>query len=53
MEEGPGSFKLHPIWLLMAYNEPVGPSDSIFKMLKTADDCTCNHEKFGLLEAHN
>ena len=49
-EEGQGGYKLQPIWLVLVCNEPVGPSANIFKMLKTADDCMCNHEKFRLLE---
>lgn len=45
-EEGQGGYKLQPICLVLVCNEPVGPSANIFKMLKTADDCMCNHEKF-------
>jgi len=45
-EEVPGGYKLQPILLVLVYNEAVGPSANIFKMLKTADDCMCNHEKF-------
>lgn len=50
-EEGPGGYKLQPIWPVLVGNEPVSPSANIFKMLKTVDDCMCNHEKFRCLEA--
>lgn len=49
-EKGQGGYKLQPICLVLVCNEPVCSSANILKMLKTADDCMCNHKKFRLLE---